>query len=39
MFVKGDPAGLYREVRRKVGFKKKLDYLPFEPDEDKLGKD
>lgn len=31
MFVKGDPAGLYREVRRKVGFKKVLDYLPFEP--------
>lgn len=31
MFVKGDPAGLYREVRRKVGFKKLLDYLPFEP--------
>lgn len=31
MFVKGDPAGLYREVRRKVGFKKTLDYLPFEP--------
>ncbi|GHV95819.1 hydrolase [Spirochaetia bacterium] len=31
MFVKGDPAGLYNEVRRKVGFKKKLDYLPFEP--------
>lgn len=30
MFVKGDPAGLYSEVRRKVGFKKKLDYLPFE---------
>jgi len=31
MFVKGDPAGLYKEVRRKVGFKKMLDYLPFEP--------
>ena len=31
MFVKGDPAALYREVRNKVGFKKKLDYLPFEP--------
>jgi cytosine/adenosine deaminase-related metal-dependent hydrolase len=35
MFVKGDPAGLYNEVRRKVGFKKKLDYLPFEPDAEK----
>jgi len=33
MFVKGDPEGLYKEVRRKVGFKKKLDYLPFEPAE------
>jgi len=31
MFVKGDPAGLYNEVRKKVGFKKILDYLPFEP--------
>jgi len=31
MFVKGDPAGLYKEVRKKVGFKKELDYLPFEP--------
>jgi len=33
MFVAGDPAGLYREVRRKVGIKKVLDYLPFEPGE------
>jgi cytosine/adenosine deaminase-related metal-dependent hydrolase len=33
MFVKGDPAGLYKEVRRKIGFKKALDYLPFEPGE------
>jgi hypothetical protein len=32
MFVKGDPAGLYREVRRKIGFKKALDFLPFEPE-------
>jgi len=31
MFIKGDPAGLYNEVRKKVGFKKELDYLPFEP--------
>lgn len=31
MFVFGDPSGLYAEVRRKVGFKKVLDYLPFEP--------
>jgi len=33
MFVKGDPADLYNEVRRKVGLKKKLDYLPFEPEQ------
>jgi cytosine/adenosine deaminase-related metal-dependent hydrolase len=31
MFVKGDPVGLYSEVRKKIGFKKELDYLPFEP--------
>jgi 5-methylthioadenosine/S-adenosylhomocysteine deaminase len=29
MFVKGDPAGLYRDIRAAVGFEKKLDYLPF----------
>jgi len=34
MFVKGDPAGLYREVRKKIGFKKNLDYLPFEPEQE-----
>ncbi|MDR2134031.1 MAG: amidohydrolase family protein [Treponema sp.] len=34
VFVKGDPAGLYRECRRKIGFEKILDYLPFEPDKD-----
>jgi len=32
MFVSGDPSSLYKEVRRKVGFKKTLDYLPFEPE-------
>ncbi|MDR0290843.1 MAG: amidohydrolase family protein [Treponema sp.] len=31
MFVKGDPAGLYSDVRRKVGFKKMLGYMPFDP--------
>jgi cytosine/adenosine deaminase-related metal-dependent hydrolase len=31
MFIKGDPAGLYKEARRKIGFKKVLDFLPFEP--------
>jgi cytosine/adenosine deaminase-related metal-dependent hydrolase len=32
MFIIGDPASLYREARKKIGFKKILDYLPFEPD-------
>jgi len=31
MFVKGDPEGLYNRIREKVGFRKTLDYLPFEP--------
>jgi hypothetical protein len=31
MFVKGDPAGLYTTIRQKVGFKKMLDYMPFDP--------
>jgi cytosine/adenosine deaminase-related metal-dependent hydrolase len=30
MFVKGDPAGLYNNIRQKVGFKKILDYMPKE---------
>jgi hypothetical protein len=30
MFVKGNPAELYRSVRAAVGFPKKLDYLPFD---------
>ncbi len=29
-FVKGDPARLLSEVREKVGFKKKLDFLPLD---------
>jgi len=33
MFVIGDPAALYREIRRKTGFHKVLDFLPFEPSE------
>ena len=33
MFVVGDPAALYREIRRRTGFKKVLDFLPFEPSE------
>ena len=32
MFVAGDPAALYREIRKRTGFKKILDFLPFEPD-------
>ena len=31
MFVVGDPAALYREIRARIGFKKVLDFLPFEP--------
>ena len=33
MFIIGDPAALYREIRQRTGFKKVLDFLPFEPDE------
>jgi hypothetical protein len=32
MFITGDPAALYLSIRRKVGLKKVLDFLPFEPD-------
>ena len=32
MFVVGDPAAIYREIRRRTGNKKVLDFLPFEPD-------
>jgi len=32
MFVIGDPAALYREIRIRTGFKKVLDFLPFEPE-------
>jgi len=31
MFVIGDPAALYRKIRQRTGFKKVLDFLPFEP--------
>lgn len=31
MFIVGDPASLYREVRQRVGFKKILEFLPFDP--------
>jgi len=34
MFVIGDPAALYSEIRRRTGFKKVLDFLPFEPSSD-----
>jgi hypothetical protein len=30
MLCKGAPATLYRGVREAVGFKKRLDYLPFD---------
>ena len=29
--VLGNPAALYRAVRKAIGFEKRLDYLPFEP--------
>jgi cytosine/adenosine deaminase-related metal-dependent hydrolase len=32
MFVIGDPAALYSEIRHRTGFKKILDFLPFEPE-------
>ncbi|MDR1949390.1 MAG: amidohydrolase family protein, partial [Spirochaetaceae bacterium] len=32
MFIIGDPASLYLSARQKVGFKKTLDFLPFEPE-------
>ena len=31
VFVRGAPATLYKDVRKAIGFAKKLDYLPFEP--------
>ena len=31
MFVIGDPAALYREIRSRTGVKKVLDFLPFDP--------
>ncbi len=31
VYVRGNPAALYRDIRKAVGFPKKLDYLPFEP--------
>jgi cytosine/adenosine deaminase-related metal-dependent hydrolase len=33
MFVIGDPAFLYREIRLRTGYNKILDFLPFEPSE------
>jgi cytosine/adenosine deaminase-related metal-dependent hydrolase len=38
MFVIGDPAALYREIRCRTGFKKVLDFLPFEPSDQKQAK-
>ena len=32
MFVTGDPSGLYAAARKKIGIKKVLDFLPFEPE-------
>jgi cytosine/adenosine deaminase-related metal-dependent hydrolase len=33
MFVAGDPLSLYKHIRDAIGFKKILDFLPFEPSE------
>ncbi len=30
MFVKGDPKALYEDIRKTLGFAKRLDYLPFD---------
>jgi hypothetical protein len=32
MFIAGDPAALYRSIRKKAGLKKVWDFLPFEPE-------
>jgi cytosine/adenosine deaminase-related metal-dependent hydrolase len=32
MFVKGDPAGLYTGIRKKIGFRKILDFMPIDPE-------
>jgi cytosine/adenosine deaminase-related metal-dependent hydrolase len=32
MFIIGDPAAHYIQARKKIGFKKVLDFLPFEPE-------
>ncbi|MCL2473029.1 MAG: amidohydrolase family protein [Treponema sp.] len=34
MFIIGDPAALYTEIRCRIGVRKVLDYLPFEPSGD-----
>ena len=39
MFVIGDPAALYREIRKRTGYNKILDFLPFEPIKEKTGKE
>ena len=31
MFIIGDPAALYMEIRRRIGYNKVLDFLPFDP--------
>ena len=33
MFVIGDPADLYIEIRKRIGYNKVLDFLPFEPND------
>ena len=36
MFIIGDPAALYREISKRTGFMKLLDFLPFEPSDKKV---
>jgi cytosine/adenosine deaminase-related metal-dependent hydrolase len=35
LFITGNPGAFYTQVRKKIGFKKILDFLPFEPDQEK----
>ncbi|MDR1910193.1 MAG: amidohydrolase family protein [Spirochaetaceae bacterium] len=38
-FITGDPAALYTALREKTGFRKVLDFLPFEPEAANRGED
>jgi hypothetical protein len=34
MFITGNPGAFYTQARKKIGFKKIIDFLPFEPDQE-----